>query len=224
MSTKILANGHVLIHPAAAAKLLQLCPTLCDPIDGSPPGSSVPGILQARILEWVAISFSNACMQSRFSHIRPCVTPRTAAHQAPLSTEYILPLTNRWHYAVEPTTFTLCVLSRSVVFDSLWPHGLQPTRLLCPMEFSGKNTGVGSHSLLREIFPTQGSNPGLLYCRWILYHVSHQGLCAFNLHKSQKIVHVAKTVNSVTGMAALYAKLTLTLLTWKKIWKLFLSN
>ena len=45
---------------AAAAKLLQSCPTLCDPIDGSPPGSSVPGILQARILEWVAISFSNA--------------------------------------------------------------------------------------------------------------------------------------------------------------------
>ena len=45
---------------AAAAKSLQLCPTLCDPIDGSPLGSSVPGILQARILEWVAISFSNA--------------------------------------------------------------------------------------------------------------------------------------------------------------------
>ena len=43
-----------------AAKSLQLCPTLCDPRDGSPPGSSVPGILQARILEWVAISFSNA--------------------------------------------------------------------------------------------------------------------------------------------------------------------
>ena len=45
---------------AAAAKLLQSCPTLCDPIDGSPPGSAVPGILQARTLEWVAISFSNA--------------------------------------------------------------------------------------------------------------------------------------------------------------------
>ena len=45
---------------AAAAKSLQLGPTLCDPIDGSPPGSSVPGILQARTLEWVAISFSNA--------------------------------------------------------------------------------------------------------------------------------------------------------------------
>jgi len=45
---------------AAAAKSLQSCPTLCDPIDGSPPGSPVPGILQARTLEWVAMSFSNA--------------------------------------------------------------------------------------------------------------------------------------------------------------------
>ena len=45
---------------AAAAKSLQSCPTLCDPIDGSPPGSAVAGILQARTLEWVAISFSNA--------------------------------------------------------------------------------------------------------------------------------------------------------------------
>ena len=45
---------------AAAAKSVQSCPTLCDPIDGSPPGSAIPGILQARTLEWVAISFSNA--------------------------------------------------------------------------------------------------------------------------------------------------------------------
>ena len=48
------------LNTAAAAKLLQLCPTLCDPIDGSPPGSPIPGILQARTLEWVAVSFSNA--------------------------------------------------------------------------------------------------------------------------------------------------------------------
>ena len=47
-------------HAAAAAKSLQSCPTLCDPTDGSPPGSPIPGILQARTLEWVAISFSNA--------------------------------------------------------------------------------------------------------------------------------------------------------------------
>ena len=50
---------------AAAAKSLQSCPTLCDPIDGSPPGSSVPGILRAGILEWVAISFSNAYMHAK---------------------------------------------------------------------------------------------------------------------------------------------------------------
>ena len=49
-----------IIHAAAAAKLLQSCPTLCDPIDSSPPGSPVPGILQARTLEWGAISLSNA--------------------------------------------------------------------------------------------------------------------------------------------------------------------
>ena len=56
-----LENSNSLIYRvAAAAKLFQSCPTLCSPIDGSPPGSPVPGILQARTLEWVAISFSNA--------------------------------------------------------------------------------------------------------------------------------------------------------------------
>ena len=53
-------DGEEKIDIAAAAKSLQLCPTLCNPIDGSPPGSPVPGILQARTLEWVAISFANA--------------------------------------------------------------------------------------------------------------------------------------------------------------------
>ena len=57
--TKIMASGPIAATAAAAASL-QSCPTLCDPIDGSPPGSPIPGILQARILEWVAISFSNA--------------------------------------------------------------------------------------------------------------------------------------------------------------------
>ena len=50
----------MLEYAAAAAKSLQSCPTLCDPIDGSPPGSAIPGVLQVRTLEWVAISFSNA--------------------------------------------------------------------------------------------------------------------------------------------------------------------
>ena len=66
-------------------------------------------------------------------------------------------------------------VSCSVMSNSLQPHGLGPARLLCPWDSSGKNTGVGSHSLLQGIFPTQGSNPGLLDCRQILYHLSHQG-------------------------------------------------
>ena len=74
---------------AAAAALLQLCLTLCDPIDGSPPGSPVPGILQARTLEWVAISFSNAWKRKvkvkSLSHVWLLATPSTAAYQAPLS-------------------------------------------------------------------------------------------------------------------------------------------
>ena len=71
---------------AAAAKSLQSCPTLCDPLDGSPPGSPVPGILQARTLEWVAISFSNAgkwkVKVKSLSRVRLSETPWTAAHQA----------------------------------------------------------------------------------------------------------------------------------------------
>ena len=55
-----MTSENTFIHPAAAAKSLQSCPTLCDPTDGSPPGSPAPGILQARTLEWVAISFSKA--------------------------------------------------------------------------------------------------------------------------------------------------------------------
>ena len=93
------------------AKALQSCPTLCDPRDGSPPGSPVPGNLQARTLEWVAISFSNA-----------------------------------WKWTVK-------VKSLSRVWSS-GPHGLQPTRLLCPWDFPGKSTGVGCHCLLL-IYPEE---------------------------------------------------------------------
>ena len=58
---------------------------------------------------------------------------------------------------------------------ALWPHGLQPTRLLCPWGFPGKDTGVVYHFLLQGIFPTQGLNLGLLHCRWILHWLSYQG-------------------------------------------------
>ena len=73
----------------AAAKSLQSCPTLCDPIDSSPPSSSIPGILQARTLEWVASSFSNAwkwkVKVKSLSHVQLFATPWTVAHQAPPS-------------------------------------------------------------------------------------------------------------------------------------------
>ena len=72
---------------AATAKLLQLCPTVCDPIDGSPPGSPIPGILQARTLEWVAISFSNVwkwkVKVKWLSCVQLLATPWTVAYQAP---------------------------------------------------------------------------------------------------------------------------------------------
>ena len=79
----------VTLSAAAAAKSLQSCPTLCDPIDGSPLGSSVPGILQARTLEWVVISFSNAwkwkVKVKSLSCARLLASPWNGAYQAPLS-------------------------------------------------------------------------------------------------------------------------------------------
>ena len=82
---------------SASAKLLQSCPTLCDPIDGSPPGSPVPGILQARTLQWVAISFSNAwkwkVKVKLLSRVQVFATPWIAAYQAPPSMGF-----SRWKY------------------------------------------------------------------------------------------------------------------------------
>ena len=79
----------LMTHTAATAKSLQSCPTLCDPIDGIPPGCPVPGILQARTLEWVAISFSNASKWKvkvkSLSRVWLFATPWTAAYQAPPS-------------------------------------------------------------------------------------------------------------------------------------------
>ena len=83
LETTVLASQYY------AAKSLQSCPTLCDAIDGSPPGSPVPGILQARTQEWVAISFSNAwkwkVKVKSLSRVRLLTTPWTAAYKAPLS-------------------------------------------------------------------------------------------------------------------------------------------
>ena len=93
---------------AAAAKSLQSCPTLCDPIDGSLPGS--PSLGFSRQEHWSGLPFPSPVHESE-----------------------------KWKW------------SRSVVSDSLRPHGLQPTRLLCPWEFPGKSTGVECHCLLHSV-------------------------------------------------------------------------
>ena len=89
-----------------AAKLPQSCPTLCDPIDGSPTGSPVPRILRQE--HWNGLPFPSPMHESE-----------------------------KWKW------------SHSVMSDSLWPHGLQPTRLLRPWDFPGKSTAVGCHCLLQ---------------------------------------------------------------------------
>ena len=106
---------------AAAAKSLQSCLTLCDPTDGSPPGSAIPGILQARTLEWVAISFSNAWKWKVKVKSLSCVwlftTPWTAAYQAPPPMGFSRQ--EYWSRLPLPSPHVCLVVS-----NSLWFHGL----------------------------------------------------------------------------------------------------
>ena len=124
---------------AAATKSLQLCPTLCDPIDGSPTGSPVPGILQARTLEWVAISFSNAwkwkVKVKSLSRVWPSVTPWTAAYQAPPSMTFSRQ--EYWSGLPLPSPFSSVQFSCSVVSNSLRPHESQHARPPCPSSSPG---------------------------------------------------------------------------------------
>ena len=185
-------NHAILIHvAAAAAKSLQSCLTLCDPIDGSPSGSPVPGILQARTLEWVAISFSNAwkwkVKVKSLSRVQLLGTPWTAAYQAPPSMRFPrqeywsgVPLPSPW-YTLENDKNSVpllslrcwCLVTKSCLtlcdpMDCSPPgssvHGISQARTL---------TGVGCHFLLQGIFLTQGPvSPALEAASLPL---SHQG-------------------------------------------------
>ena len=141
------------------AKSIQLCPTLCDPVDHSPPGSSVHGILQARILEWVAMPSSVESSQPRG---QMSMSPDWQATSLPLVPPekpiYIMRVVNKSE-------------SRSVMSNSLQPHATPYS----PWNSPGQNTGEGSLSLLQGIFPTQRLNPGLLHCRQVLYQLNHKG-------------------------------------------------
>ena len=114
---------------AAAAKSPQSCPTLCDPIDGSPPGSAVPGILQARTLEWVAISFSSAWKRKvkgkLLSHVWLLATPWTTAYQAPPSMGF-----SRQEYwngvpLPSPNCCRLCLLIKSIGHNVIVWHNVE---------------------------------------------------------------------------------------------------
>ena len=108
-------------------------------------------------LVWNTLDYSNPYnpLLSHFSHVRLCVTPLTAAHQAPPS----LGFSRQEHWSGLPFPSPMHESekwkgSRSVVSDSSRPHGLQPTRLLCPWDFPGKSAGVGCHRLLDTILIT----------------------------------------------------------------------
>ena len=160
---------------------------LCDPMDCSPPGSSVHGILQARVLEWVATPSSRGSSQ-------PCVEKIKTVSSAspPLQVDSLL-LSDQGSPVCSFLSLTVCSSltlmqelqseseRHSVVSDSLRPHDLYS-----PWTCLGQNAGVGSLSLLQRIFPTQGSNSGLLHCRQILYQLSHKG--SHNTNVSQSVV------------------------------------
>ena len=122
VKTVSICRRHDIIHTAAAAKSLQSCPTLCDPRDGSPPGSPVPGTLQARTLEWGAISSSNAwkwkVKVKSLSRVRLFETPWTAAHQALPSLEF----SRQEHWSGVPLLSLTVEHHSAMKKDGMTPH------------------------------------------------------------------------------------------------------
>ena len=226
-------------YGAALAKMLHLCLTLCDPIDGSPAGSAIPGILQARILEWVAISFSNAwkwkVKVKSLSHVWLFVTPWTAAHQAHLSMGFSrqdywsgLPLPSP-PWTIQSMKFSRPEYWSGYPFPSpgdLLNPGIEPRSPALqadslPAEPQGKpkNTGVDSLSLLQQIFLTQELNWDLLHCRQILYQPSFlqndsSEDIAFNLERSTEHVPFYKLCFSVWKNAYMACHLIVLLEVW----------
>ena len=140
------------ITTAAAAKSLQSCLTLCDPIDSSPPGSSVPGILQARILEWAAISFSNACMHTKSLPL--CLTLRPYGQQP---TRLLHP-----QDSLGKNTGVGCHFLLQVRLGAVEPgwDGLEPLNHFCPHHLGPQKV---SSYLWAAVSPTEpGINISLL--------------------------------------------------------------
>ena len=132
----------------------QSCPTLCNPMNCSLPGFSAREILQARLLGWIAIPFSKGSSrprdQTQVSHIA--------------GRFFTIWVTKEVHLPLLLSHFSHVRLCAA----------LQPARLLCPWDSPGESSRVGCRALLQEIFPTQGSNSGLLCCRQIPYHWAYR--------------------------------------------------
>ena len=128
------------------SEVTQSCLTLRDPMDCSLPCSSIHGIFQARVLQWVAIFFSRGVFLTQGSnpglpHCRQ--TLYRLSHQgSPLTQKVFM------KNIVKLINTALVAISCSVMSDSFWPHSLGLTRLFCPWDSPGKNTGVGCHFLL----------------------------------------------------------------------------
>ena len=123
--------------------------TLCDPMNYSPPDSSVHGILQARTLEWVVIPFSRGSSWPRDQTKVPCIVDR-------FFTVWATREDFTWHIINYKLCFAL--YECSIMSDSLWPHGRWPARFLCPWNSPGKNTGESCHFLLQRILLTHRLN------------------------------------------------------------------
>ena len=131
----------------------------------------MPTSLNAREDKWKRLYKSKLILPSHnvFCLVLPSTYPfNNACTHAP--TQHLTHVRQSQHRVLEAPTEMSESESHSVVFNSLRPHGLYS-----PWNSPGQNTGVGSLSIFQRIFPTQGSNPGLPHCRWILYQLSHKG-------------------------------------------------
>ena len=171
-------------------------------MDSSPSAFSVHEILQARILERVGMPSSRGSSQPRDWTIISYISfiGRRVFF-------FFLRLSPLW----SPTPYLVCAMYIcSVMSDSLWAQTLcSPPDSSVHGDSPGKNTGVGYHALFQGIFPTQGSNPGLLHCKWILYCLSHQG----SPHLTYWLINILIIILSYT--AELYIYSTVFIALWK---------
>ena len=206
---QLLVTTILLSVSTAAAKSLQSCPTLCDPIEGSPPGSPIPGILQARTLEWVAISFSDAWkwkIKVKFlSRVRLLATSWTAAYQAPPSMGF----SRQEYWSGVPSPSPLCFCSafldstcewHSAVFVFLWLPSLctTPYKYSCLenhlhlLNSGDSELHLGGPSLCHSLKTLSGSELGQLRA-YLTYFSPLGDSCPLLLdasHPDQPVFHV----------------------------------